>query len=226
MSNTNQIFKLAKEYQDKREMINNAFNKRATEIEDAKGSRYYDTEIKKATDTQRTALENLSKEYVPLFDNVLQAMKKANENRGMTPPTEEELRLLQLLKMKEKITEAELDAAANTLKGNATCLAVLTEISRKQGYIRGYMSYSDSKEMPVETTESIIRELVKAIRDFIEYDTPKAARIAREYHEAYYGAAGDPLPKRPLFSDKSGCFSELIRISGDELTAFCKAVDG
>lgn len=228
VKNTDLLFRRAKEYQDKRKGIVDEYEARMKALEDAKGSKYFTDEAKKAEDKRDEALTALKGEYGEYFRISLDAMSKANAARKMTPPTEEELRTLQLLKMKDKPTEAELAAAANTLKGNATCLSVLTEIAHNAGYMRGYMGYSETKEMPVDEAESIIKGLASSVRDFMDYDTKKAARIAQAHNERFYGVNPDApaLPKRPLFEDKAGCFLEVCGIAGDTLTAFENAVDG
>lgn len=228
ISNSDLFYSRAKEFQNKRKDIVDTYEKRAAQLEDARGSKYFDDEMKKATDTRDSALSALKGEYAEYFRISLDAMAKANGSRGMTPPTDEELRLVQLLKMKDSVTEQELDAAANTLKGNTTCLAILTEIAHKQGFLRGYMSYSDSKEMPTETAADTVKGLHSSIREFMEYDTKRAARIAQEHNARMYGTTGNEpaLPKRDLFDTKAGCYAELAGLSGDALTAFCKAVDG
>ena len=228
IKNTDLLFRRAKEYQDKRKGIVDEYEARMKALEDAKGSKYFTDEAKKAEDKRDEALTALKGEYGEYFRISLDAMSKANAARKMTPPTEEELRTLQLLKMKDKPTEAELAAAANTLKGNATCLSVLTEIAHNAGYMRGYMGYSETKEMPVDEAESIIKGLASSVRDFMDYDTKKAARIAQAHNERFYGVNPDApaLPKRPLFEDKAGCFLEVCGISGNNLTAFENAVDG
>lgn len=228
IKNTDLFYTRAKEYQGKRAAIVDEYEKRMKALEDAKGSKYFTDEAKKAEDKRDEALTALKDEYNGYFNIAFDAMRKANAARKMTPPTEEELRTLQLLKMKDKPTEAELAAAANTLKGNATCLSVLTEIAHNAGYMRGYMGYSETKEMPVEEAEAAIKGLASSVRDFMDYDTPRAARVAQNHHETLYGVNPNatPLPKRPLFEDKAGCFYEVARMGGDTLEAFKNAVDG
>ena len=228
ISNTSVFFNRAMEFQHKRKSIVDDYEKRLESLKDTKGSKYYTDEIKKAEDKKDEALKALKKEYGEYFRISLDAMSKTNAARKMTPPTEEELRTLQLLKMKDKPTEAELAAAANTLKGNVTCLSVLTEIAHNAGYMRGYMGYSETKELPVSDVEDTIKGLHNSVREFMDYDTPRAARVAREHNERMYGATPNApaLPKRPLFEDKAGCFYEVARMGGDTFTAFCNAVDG
>ena len=228
IKNSDLFYSRAAEFQSKRKEIIDTYESTLAKLEKAKGSQLYTEETEKAAKTRDAALQALQSEYREYFRISLDAMSKANAARKMTPPTEEELRTLQLLKMKEKPTEAELQAAANTLKGNATCLSVLTEISHNAGYMRGYMSYSETKEMPVEEAEDAIKGLASSVRDFMDFDTPRAARLAINHHNTLYGAPAEApaLPKRPLFEDKAGCFYEVCGLAGDTLTAFENAVDG
>lgn len=227
LKNSDFFFVRAKEYQDKRKAIVDSYEARLHALETMKGSKYFNDEQKRAEDTKEDALRALKAEYREYFRLCLDAMSKANASREMTPPTDEELHALQLLKMKDKVTEAELRAAANTLKGNPYCLSVLTEISYNAGYLRGYNNYSDNKEMTAETADDIIKGLASSVRDFMEYDTPRAARIAQQHNEIYYGKTSDApaLPKRRLFEDKAACYSELCGLSGDSLEAFENAID-
>lgn len=227
ITNTDIFYTRAKEYQDKRKEIMDEYETRLAHLEATKGSKYYTEELKKAKDKKDEALTTLKNEYAEYFNISLSAMRKANGSRAMTPPTEEELRTLQLLKMKEKPTEAEISAAANTLKGNATCLSVLTEIAHNAGIMHNYISYRETQEMPVNEVEETVKGLASCVRDFMEYDTTRAARMARKYQEEHHGKTPDApeLTKRPLFDTKAECFDTIAGISGDSLTAFCTAVD-
>ena len=228
ITNTDLFYTRAKEYQDKRANIISTYDERMKALENAKGSKLFEEESKKAEDTRDAALNALKSEYNTYFGISLDAMAKANASRKMTPPTEEELRTLQLLKMKDKPTEAELQAAANTLKGNVSCLSVLTEISHNAGYLRGYTDYADNKEMPFEDVDEAIKNIHGNLRDFMDYDTTRAGRVAANYHAEHYGAnpEAQALPKRPLFDDKAGCFYEICGMTGEVLAAFENAVNG
>lgn len=228
IKNSDVLFKKLLEFQNQRKEIVDNYDNRRANLERAKGSQYYTDELRKAEDTKNAALDALKAECRPIFDQTLQSMSEANRARGMTPPTDDELRLLQLLKMKEHISETEFEAAANTLKGNPACLSVLTEIAHKQGIMRGYTSYAATKEMPVDAVANVIEGLTASIRDFMEHDTPKAARLYIEHHAERYGIDPNaaPPPKRPLFTDKGGCYRQIANLYDDALTAFCRAVDG
>lgn len=227
ISNSDMFYSRAKEYQDKRKDIIDDYEARMKKIETARGSQYFDDESKKAEETRDKALTALKGEYTDYFNIALDAMRKANNSRGIVPPTEEELRIIQMLKLKDKPTEQELEAAARTLKGNATCLSILTEMAHKAGYIRDYMHYSENKEFPIDMAEDLINGLAKDVKDFLDYDSTRAARIVNEHNKRMYGERGNApkLAKRRLFDTKEDCFDIVGSISGDNLEAFLKAID-
>lgn len=229
ISNTDLFYARAKTYQERRAAIVSSYDTRMKALERTKGSVYYTDECKKAAAAKEQNLTALKAEYWEYFNIAFKAMREANAGRSMTPPTEAELRTLQLLKMRDKPTEAELDAAAKTLKGNVMCLSILTEISHSAGYLKSYEKYAETKEMSITTAEGTIDGLYKAVRDFMDYDTTKAARISREAHERQYGLTeadkNRELPKRPLFETKAECFEIIAGLSGDRLEAFKNAVD-
>lgn len=228
IKNTDLFFTRATEYQNKRMKIIDEYEARIKGLETAKGSKFFDDESKKAESKKDEALRELKNEYSEHFRICLDAMAAANAARKMTPPTEEALRILQLLKMKEKPTETELTAAANSLKDNATALSILTQLAHKAGYMQGYDHYSTAKEVSVSSVEETIRGLRASVRDFLDFDTPRAARLAKEYHETMYGSSANAagLPKRRTFATKAQCFDIVAQMGGDMLEAFASAVDG
>lgn len=235
ISNSELFFIKAKDFQNKRKAIMDTYETRAAQLEDARGSKYFTDEMKKATDARDNALSELKSEYRESFRIALDGMSKANGNRGTTPPTQEQLAILQVLQMRGIVDEPyraafqkDLDRAANTCADNAMCISVLNDISRKNGFIRGY--HSTAKEMSVEDVDRVIKNLTDVLPDFMEHDTKRAARIVQERNARLYGTTGNekPLPKRPLFDSKADCYAEFTHglLSGEALTAFCAAVDG
>lgn len=235
ISNSELFFVKAKDFQNKRKAIMDAYETRAAQLEDARGSKYFTDEMQKATDTRDNALSELKSEYRESFRIALDGMSKANGSRGTTPPTQEQLAILQVLQMRGIVDEPQraafqkdLDRAANTCADNAMCISVLNDIARKNGFMRGY--HSTAKEMSVDDADRMIKDLQAALPDFMDYDTKRAARIAQEHNARLYGLTGNerPLPKRELFDSKADCYAEFTHgmLSGDALTAFCAAVDG
>ena len=241
MNNSENLYYHAKKYQDERKAIIDAYEKKLAALEDARGSKLYDKESKKAAEERDNALASLKAEYSGGFDSILKEMRNASESRGATPPTEEELRIVQALKLKETATQAELDRIANAVKNNGLCLSVVQDVANKNGIMRNYISLCTEKAMPAAGVEDCLKTLSGGIRDFMDYDTVRAARLAREAHERIYGKIDEtkpaektlggwtsgytPVPKRPLFDTKEGFFSVVANMKGEELAAFCASVD-
>ena len=238
MSYTTKFFESAKRFQDKRKKIMDTYESRMNELEKHNGSEYYTEESAKAAGARDEALKSLKAEYTEVLYSFIGDMRKVNENRALTPPTEDELRLVQALKLRSKLTPPELQQAANALKGNETCLRIVQEIAdelMKDRYdangIRmhpeNYMRYSDAKEMPIAAVNSVLNSLESSVKDFLEHDTKLSARIAKKHHENLYGFTEQPaeLPKRPLFDTCRDCFKELTGVSGEEFERLSAAID-
>ena len=236
IKNTDLFYSRAAEFQTKRKEIIDTYESTLAKLEKAKGSQLYTEETEKAEKAKNDALDALKSEYSEYFRISLDAMRDANGKRGITPPTQEQLAILSALKMRSKPTddnqrrafEKELDRIANSCADNAMCIAVINDIARDCGMIRGY--HTTAPEMATDTADRYIQNLADALPDFMAHDTSRAARVAAEYHAQHYGTTTDAnaLPKRALFENKAGCFGELTHghLSGDALTYFCAAVDG
>lgn len=225
MKNTERFYKRAKEFQDKRADIQKRYESNLKDLENKKGSSYYSLRLKEIEDEYTANIEALKAEYKPYFKTILSDMNDINDKRGITPPTDEELRLIQLLKLKEKITEKELEAAAVTLAGNDTCLSILTEMAHNQGYMQGYMHYSKNPYMPYETTKTVINDLMTGINDFMNHDTTKASRAIDRYNTEHYGKNNGSLTKRNTFTDIQGCYKEIAGLTPSEYEKLSETVD-
>ena len=70
-----------------------------------------------------------------------------------------------------------------------------------------------------------MENLRSRVEDFLQYDTPRSARIAARYYQEHYGTE-TKLPKRAKFTDKDSCFSELSGLDSEALEQFSAIVDG
>ena len=228
LKNTELFFKTVKKFQDGRNDINSTYEKRMKELERTKGSQYYVDESAKAQTARDNALKALKAECGESLNDIISFMQRANKQRPMKAPSDEELRLLQLLKMKESISEGEFESAALALKANPTALATLNEIAHSKGILRNFNRFADVKTMSADETNSALRQLAKNVNDFLEFDTKKTARIAAEYQANHYGQSESrPLPKREPFTDMRGAMRELLPgMNEDRLESFYNAVDG
>ena len=224
MKNTDRLYELAQEYQDKRKEILHAYDKGMTSIERLKGSPAYAEDAKKITNERDQEISKLKEVYKPKIDLYVSSMKRINSARGLTPPTEEELRLIQALKLKDNLTNTDLDLAAVTLEGNDLCISLLNELAAKAGHLRKYHAKSDT--MPVKEAENAIDIIATEVSDFIEYDTSRIARIGAKHNQMLYGQEPTSLAKRKEFDSKLSFYSVIAGLDSAEVKSLAAAVDG
>lgn len=228
MSNSDRFYTLIREFQEKRQNASDVFDREMAELKRYVGSEFYETESKAAADRRDMTLNELQAEYRMKLDEVLRAMVKANAEREMKPPTDAELRLLQVLKMKDHLDEAELKSAARSLRGNPVCLDVLGEIGRQHGYAKTFAHYGETKTLGIESTANVLATLAKNTEDFLRHDTRRSARLVQAYRQRNFGNPIDDaqLPKRRPIRSKEQAFEELGMLNADSLESFFNTVDG
>ena len=226
LTNSELFYRNAKKYQDDRARINENYEKQLESLKDKQGSEFYATESERLKKERDDGLTALKKDTGNTLLSVIDTMRRANAKRTTAAPSDEQLRLLKVLQMRESVTEKELTEIAETCKDNALALSVVQEVANKNAIMRNYKRLYSSDKMPSEFANNTLDVLERETRDFIEFDTKRTARISAEYQRAHYGDDNSrPLPKRPLFDEKKACFQEL-GISLDNVDKFLAAVDG
>lgn len=228
MSNSDRFYTLIREFQEKRQNASDVFDREMAELKRYVGSEFYETESKAAADRRDEVVKALQDEYRDKINGVLRSMRETNARREMKPPTTEELNLLQMLRLKNSVSEEELRAAARTLRKNPTALEILGEIGRLHGYSRGYGHYSESRTLGTKSTSDAIAALANGANDFLLHDTRRSARLVQAFRARNYGNHVDDtqLPKRRPIQSKEECFTQLGTMSTDGLEAFFASVDG
>ncbi len=223
--NSDLLFDLSLNFQNKRHEVMGRFEKKLCDLEDKRGSKFYETEVKKAQDERDNELEPLKAAYLKEAGMLIGDMRRAGSRRSISAPTAEELRLLETLKMRKKVSEEEIERLANSMQTPAA-VEVLREIASENGYV-GHIDAISDREMTQKTVENIVKSLTESVRDFATHDTSRAARKAYEIRARNYGVGNETIPKRPLFTDKEGFYDELAPyLTGTRKTAFFEATDG
>ena len=194
--------------------------------EAAKGSKLYSDkmdEARKKRDKTISDAQFIAKQEIR---ETLKAMAEKADKIALQAPTAEQIRLLQLLKMKDRLTEAECTGAANAMNGNAACLALVDELARKSGVLHtSYVNSLAVKTYSPETARMTIKALGESCFDIVNNTTgaSKPALLAKQWHQNVHGSTFDPyeLPQEEPFKDESD-FYEQMNIP---LSAFSSAVD-
>jgi hypothetical protein len=126
--------------------------------------------------------------------------------RSVTAPTNDQINLLNVLKMKKKVTLEECQRTAEAVKDNPIAVSVVTEIAHDHGIMQSFDYLCP--EMSSQRASDIVTGLKNGLEDFLQYDTTRASRLAKKYHEEHYGAVEGGLTKRKLFTDQADFYRE------------------
>ena len=222
MTNTEFFARSAIKYQNARKAAQEEYESRARQIAKAEGTEYFVEEMQKAARKRDKAISDAASEQGGSMQAAINLMRKANAGRQMKAPSEEQLRILQMLKMKENVTDNDLMSAANACKENGTCIDIINEIARSHDIMR---KFGTSGDMSIEAVDGLLDGLIKSASDFLQYDTKHAARVAADHNQRLYGTDPGTLPKRPLFDSEDGAFEEIAGMTGDAFAAFKRAVN-
>lgn len=223
ISNTEAFYKVAKKFQDTRAKMVSEYDGKIKSMEPYKGSSGYDKEVAALKEKHEEGLKALQDESRKELWIIMDGMDKAIDKRKINPPTNEQLNLIHLLKMREKVTEEELDRVAEMVRDNGIALGIVQEVAHENDILKNYTSLCT--EMSSQMAHDVIKGMRAGLEDWILYDTGKAGRLANKYHKELYGTPERVLPKRPMFSTEEDCFMELAGLSPEHLKLFSKIVN-
>ena len=170
MTNTYLLYSTVTTFQRKQQEAYNAYMETMKKLETAKGSQYYEDQKKAALEKRKAAEDQARSDARYWVKKATESMIEANKARKIVPPTAEQVAILQTMKMRTNISEAELDRIANAMDGNAMALGVVQEYAKE-------MSRKGSRENPLKAAKNYLamakdgqsaEEVEKAIRDIAE----------------------------------------------------------
>ena len=223
VKNTEAFYARAKQYQDKRSELVSDYEKKLQSLKKYEGSKGYKKDMEDLQKAHSEALTALQDEYRQSLRTILKGMDEAIRKRKVNPPTNEQLNLIHLLKMRDAVTQEELDRVAEMVKDNGIAMGILQEVARANGITKNYNSMCT--EMSSSYAQSVVKGISDGLEDWIQYDTKRAGRLANKYFNEKYGSPERELPKRPLFEDMDGCYRDLAGLDHDGLQLFSEAVD-
>lgn len=108
------------------------YGRKLESLEGYEGERR-DAEAKAAQEAYEVEVEQIHARYTPEVNKWLDAMERGISKGSATPPSEEQIRLLQVLQMRENLSEAEVASAAEQLAGCEVAIGALEEIASRTG---------------------------------------------------------------------------------------------
>lgn len=226
MSNTTNLYRTIATFMQARSEAREELQLMTRRYASARGSQMYVDEMSKAKQKWEKTIADAQLVAMQEIRETLKAMAEKADQIKMQPPTEEQLRILQLLKMKEKLTEAECSGAANAMDGNAAALALLDEMATKSGVVHvPFVRTLAVKTYSPDTARQTIKELGEACFEIVNNASgaSKPALLAKQWHKNTFGGSFDPfeLPQEKPFEDESEFYTRM----NIPLSAFSAAVD-
>lgn len=154
MTNTTRYFDSIKQFRDNLRKINAHYQPEYEHLEKFKDSEYYASSKKIIDDRRQQEVDALRLEATRRIATVVDDMERTYMERPTSAPTQEQLAILQALKMRDTVERDELRQAANALKGCPVAERVLEEIARKNGH-----ALALSKELSSDTVRQSLQSL-------------------------------------------------------------------
>ncbi len=176
------IEKLAREYQSTWVGLRDAHSRYQTtmeRLEQYRGSRGYEADANKAKETYDNAVDGIHYAQGPKLRAILKSMEATIPPKKMDVPSEEAVRLLQALSMREHLDADEVALATETLKDSPTAMKSLAEIALRAGTAlpSGYKSWEDQKRDALD-------ELTEAVNGLLAWRGQSADEISEAYFRA------------------------------------------
>lgn len=225
MTNTEGLYAAISEYTRTRAAARDEYLRAVSAIADAKGSKYYTDREQDAAAKRAATMDAAQAKARKSVAVWISDMEKSARNLKLTPPTQDQLNILQMLKLRDKLTEAELDQAANSMDGNGAMLALLNELALKHGYMGGYSRYA-SESLTIDQALELLRNLDAVCASIIDNRSgANAVRLMGAEHNArLYGGEVNPdeLPQEPGYSDEFDFYRRCVSVP---YAVFSKAVN-
>jgi len=226
-NNVEKYFDVVRKYRHGLDEINKKFDELVEAKKCYAGSVGFETDIKAIEEKRAAEIAALREDCGESFDFCIAAMQKAAQSRLVTAPTEEQLRILETLKMREKLTRDDLVHASNAMSDCPLALGVLEELARKHeilGFRAGGVCVSD------QFVADALREFSKSARITLSLArTNQRAELMRGT-EGPFGTspAFENISKFRLDIDPESaeeCAARWGGVSEGTYVAFCKAVN-
>jgi len=231
MKHTEWYFHINQKYRSGLDRVNDKFDAQIEGKTHYAGSAGYAADIKEIEKKRVAEIAALRDECKDEFSRCIAAMEKNAQRRPMTAPTQDQLAILQALRMREKLTRDDLNHAANAMADCSVGLGVLEELAKKHE-ILGFHA-------PTGVSDAFVQRAIKSFADSAN-TVLKLERTNQRRQlmnptpgtgEGPFGTApsADAIAKFRVDVDAQSAQDSAARFGGVPLevySAFCEAVDG
>lgn len=223
MDRTHEYCRIAQAHRDALRAIWATYNETMNRLERYKGSAGYDDDEREAARVRDEAIKAQAHATGKAFNQVLKEMREKAGGHVVAPPSDAELRLLQTLKLREKISRDELDAAGRALQDNTVALHALDDIARAHGHYGVCFKYPAWRDNKNEIQERIAT-LTDSARRIVKLTKPDSRREAFAAAFRHEGDLSTVLADRDFTSDRDA-IEYYGNISDADFDTFASAVN-
>lgn len=228
MKNTEWYHAIVVKYRRGLNEINAKFDRQIEEKAGYSGSPRYMEDVKAIERERATEIAALRADCAESFDTCIKSMELHAQSRPAVPPTDEQMRLLQVLKLKSNITRDDLTHAAHSMGDCSLALSVLEEIAAEHdilGFHAGGAGVSD------QFVRDAIRAFAKSARTTLTLERTNNRAALMRGEEGPHGTAPafGNIEKFRLDVDPENakdCAGRWGGVPVELYAAFCLAVDG
>lgn len=231
MKNTEYFYNTVLHYRKGLTEINAKFDRQIEAKQGYAGSPRYTEDVKAIEQERAAEIAALRADCAESFDTCIKSMELHAQSRPAVPPTDEQMRLLQVLKLKSNITRDDLTHAAHSMGDCSLALSVLEEIAVEHdilGFHAGGAGVSD------QFVRDAIRGFAKNARTLLSIERTNQRRELMNTG----GMGGGRFGAIPSFAaigkfkidvdpeSAQDCAGRFGGVPGELYAAFCYAVDG
>ena len=226
MNRTHEYCRIAKSHREGLRAIWAAYDETMKRLERYKGSSGYATDEEEARRVRDEAIKAQKAVTAREFDSVLDGMRAKIGGKAAVPPGDAELRLLQTLKLRNKISREEFQSAARALQDNTIALHTLDDIAQTHGFRNLFIDLPAWRDTESSHQEHIA-QLLGSARRIVQLEKPDSRQetVNRARTENNPGALSVLWADRDFESDNDAIeFYGGFHDTGDMQT-FMGAVD-
>ena len=223
---TEEYYNLLKEYRDGIREIRSFADSEKQKLEKFKGGLGYADEIKKIEESATEAVNALQAKCRSEGHKIIEGMRSSAENRSLVAPTQEQLQILEVLKMRkpENLKREEIRQIARSLEGCPLALSVLGDICNDAGLsvsVKGKASTADILS-GIDAMEKFMDTTFRMNR----VDNIIGWNASPQYGNVEYpiGMQGAFIRADKDFSDVRSCVSYTSNVA--DYDSFTEAVNG
>lgn len=177
MNRTAEYWKIAQAHREALRAIWATYTDTMAKLDRYKGSAGYADDESAAAKARDEAIKAQKAVTGKAFDDLLSSMREKVGGQAAIPPGDAEVRLLQTLKLRNKISREELQAAGRALQDNSVALHALDDIAQAQGFNNLFIQYPAWRDNGNDQ-QMRIASLFESAKRIVGLDRPDSKRDA------------------------------------------------